>query len=153
MNINEKLKELNITLPAPPAKGGLYTPCMRFGDGDRLCYVSGCGPNFGDDIISGKLGSEFDVEEGQTYAKRSILNVLAVLQSEIGDLSKVKKVVKILTFVAGTNEFYQQPDVANGASQVLLEVFGHAPSRSAIGTNALPGNIPVEIEAIFELEA
>ncbi len=142
MNVNEKLKELGITLPQAPAKGGVYTPCLRFGENDKLCYVSGCGPNIGDVKIAGKLGVDFTIEEGQEYAKACMLNVLAVLQDEIGDLNRVKQSVKLLVFVAGSNEFYDQPAVANGASSFLQE----------IGTNALPGNIPVEIEAIFELK-
>ena len=82
-----------------------------------------------------------------------MLNVLSVLESEIGDLNKVKQPVKILTFVASDNSFYEQPFVANGGSQLLVDLFGieKAPSRSAIGINVLPGNIPVETEAIFEL--
>lgn len=153
MNINETLKSMNLTLPEAPAKGGVYTPCICFGENGTLCYISGCGPNMGGAIVNGKLGAEFTVEQGQEYARRCILNVLAVLQDEIGDLNRVKQAVKLLVFVAGTNEFYDQPAVANGASSVLAQLFGKAPSRSAIGTNALPGNIPVEIEAIFELHA
>ena len=153
MNINENLKELGLELPSAPPKGGVYTPCMRFGENERLCYISGCGPNIGDNTVSGKLGAEFTLEDGQEYARRCMMNVLAVLQAEIGDLNKVKKAVKILVFVAGTDTFYQQPAVANGASELLMDLLGHVPSRSAIGTNALPGNIPVEIEAIFEVEA
>lgn len=152
MTIENRLKELGLTLPAMPPKGGIYTPCMEFGSGEKLFYVSGCGPNFGDDVMSGKLGMELTIEEGQEAARRALLNVLAVLKDKIENLDKVKRVVKILVFVAGTNEFYSQPMVANGASQLLLDIFGTVPSRSAIGTNALPGNIPVEIEAIFEIE-
>ena len=82
-----------------------------------------------------------------------MLNVLAVLQAETGDLNRVKQPVKILTFVAGTDSFYSQPQVANGGSELLQALFGDVPSRSAIGVNALPGNIPVETEALFELKA
>lgn len=151
MNIENRLKELGIKLPEMPPKGGIYTPCMEFGNGEKLFYVSGCGPNFGKDTMAGKLGMELTIEQGQEAARRAILNVLAVLEDKIGSLDKVKRVVKILVFVAGTNEFYSQPLVANGASQLLHDVFGTVPSRSAIGTNALPENIPVEIEAIFEI--
>ena len=88
------------------------------------------------------------------WARNSMLNVLAVLEAQVGDLNKVKKAVKILVFVASDDEFTEQPMVANGASALLGELFGteNLPSRSAIGVNVLPGNIPVEIEAIFELE-
>ena len=152
MNVYDKMKELNIELPAPAPRGGLYSPCQRFGK--NLVYVSGCGPVIGDVQAVGKLGKEFTVEEGQAWARKSMLNVLAALQAEIGDLNKVKKAVKTLAFVASTNEFDKQPQVANGGSQVLADLFGaeNIPARSAIGVNILPGNIPVETEAIFELK-
>lgn len=152
MNVYEKLKELNITLPEVPAKGGLYTPCMEFGD--NLAYISGCGPAIGDTKPCGKLGKDYTTEEGMEWARNSMLNVLAVLEAKIGDLNKVKKVVKILVFVASDDEFTEQPMVANGGSKLLGDLFGteNLPARSAIGVNVLPGNIPVEIEAIFELE-
>lgn len=151
MDVYTRMKELNITLPKAPAKGGIYSPAKRFGE--NLVYISGCGPVI-DKPIQGKLGKEFSVGEGQEFAKNCILNILAVLEANIGDLNKVKNAVKILTFVAGTDEFYEQPAVANGGSQLLIDLFGGeagAPSRSAIGVSSLPGNIPVETEAIFEI--
>jgi enamine deaminase RidA (YjgF/YER057c/UK114 family) len=114
-------------------------------------YISGCGPALEG---QGKLGKDFDIQQGQIFAKSCMLNVLAVLEANIGDLRKVKNCVKILTFVASTEDFYAQPAVANGGSQLLIDLFGAeagAPSRSAVGVNALPGNIPVETEALFEL--
>lgn len=153
MDIYEKLKELGLELPAAPAKGGVYTPCKEFGD--HLLYVSGCGPVIGGQKINGKLGKEYNLEEGQKYAEQCMLNVLAVLQSKIGNLNKIKDVVKILVFVASEDDFYLQPQVANGASNLLVELFGNeigAPTRSAIGVNVLPGNIPVEIEGIFAFD-
>lgn len=153
MTVYEKMKELNITLPQAPAKGGVYAPAKHF-DGN-LVYISGCGPIIEGRPVAGKLGKDFAVEEGQQYARNCILNVLAVLENSIGDLGKVKNCVKILVMVACDNEFYNQPQVANGASSLLVDLFGEevgAPSRSAIGVNVLPGNIPVEIEAIFEVE-
>ena len=83
-----------------------------------------------------------------------MLNVLAVLQDKIGDLNRVKRAIKILTFVASADTFYEQPAVANGGSELLLQLLGqeNVPARSAIGVNVLPGNIPVETEAIFEIE-
>lgn len=152
MNVYDKMKELNMELPAPAPRGGLYNPCQRFGK--NLVYISGCGPVIGGQTVVGKLGKEFTVEEGQKWARNSMLNVLAALQAEIGDLNKVKKAVKTLAFIASTDEFDQQPQVANGGSQVLADLFGeeNIPARSAIGVNVLPGNIPVETEAIFELK-
>ena len=143
---------MNLTLPKAPAKGGVYTPCKQFAG--NLIYVSGCGPIL-DKPVTGKLGKEFTIEEGQKYSRDCMLNILAVVQDKIGDLNKIKNVVKILTFVAGTEDFASQPAVANGGSQLLVDLFGAeagAPTRSAIGVNALPGNIPVETEAIFEIE-
>lgn len=150
--MNEKLKELGITLPEAPPKGGVYTPCVRFGADDKLCYVSGCGPNLVGANFAGKLGKDYTVEQGQEAAKNCMLNVLAVLKDEIGDLNQVKKCVKLLVFIASADDFYQQPEVANGGSQLIVDLMGVGPARSAIGTNTLPGNIPVEIEAIFELK-
>ena len=152
MSVYEKLSEMGLSLPTPPAKGGVYTPAKKFGE--NLVYISGCGPII-QEAVSGKLGKEYSVEEGKTFARDAMLNVLAVLEREIGSLDKVKNVVKILVLVAGTDEFYEQPQVANGASGLLVELFGEscgAPTRSAIGVNALPGNIPVEVEGIFEIE-
>ena len=151
MDIYEKLKELNITLPAAPAKGGIYSPCKEFGK--NLVNVSGCGPVIGDQALVGKLGSEFTLEEGQVHARNAMLNVLAVLDANVG-LNNVKGAVKILTFVASADDFCAQPAVANGGSQLLADLFGaeNVPARSAIGVNVLPGNIPVETEAIFEIK-
>lgn len=153
MNIYEKMKELDITLPEAPAKGGLYTPCVLFGE--NLAYISGCGAVIGGQKAEGKLGKDYSLEEGQEFARRSMLNVLATLEATVGDLNRVKRAVKILVFVASDDEFTMQPQVANGASELLAELFGRemVPARSAIGVNVLPGNLPVEIEAIFELES
>lgn len=151
-DVYQKLKELNLELPKAPAKGGVYSPCKRFGK--NLIYLSGCGPVIGGKSIEGKLGDTVTLEQGQEAARDCVLNLLAVLEREIGDLNRVKNVVKILTFVAGTAEFYNQPLVANGGSKLLVSLFGSengAPTRSAIGVNALPGNVPVETEAIFEI--
>lgn len=151
MDVYERLEKLGLKLPTPPAKGGIYTPAKRFGD--TLIYVSGCGPVIGGTPVAGKLGEAFTVEEGQRFAHDCMLNVLAMLEAAVSDLNKVKSAVKILAFVASANDFYSQPQVANGGSQLLVDLFGEAAgsaSRSAIGVNALPGNIPVEIEALFE---
>lgn len=151
MDVYTRLKGLGLALPKAPAKGGVYAPVKEFGQ--NLVYVSGCGPTL-DAPVAGKLGKDFTVEEGQQYAQNCMLNLLAVLEAGIGDLNRIKNCVKILVLVAGTDTFYQQPAVANGASSLLVELFGEAvgtPSRSAIGVNALPGNIPVEVEGLFEI--
>lgn len=152
MNVNEIMAQKNITLPEPPPKGGVYAPCKISGN---MAYVSGCGCIIGDMVAAGKLGRDYTLEQGQQFAHNCMLNVLAVLKRELGDLARVRSVVKLLVFVASDDEFYQQPQVANGASELLGELFGQEigiPARSAIGVNVLPGNLPVEIEAIFEFE-
>lgn len=151
--IEEKLKEMGLTLPIPPAKGGVYAPAKRFGG--NLVYISGCGPSTDGTPITGKLGETVTEEQGCAYARGSMLNVLAVLKREIGDLDRVKSAVKVTCFVASSPDFYNQPQVANGGTQLLIDLFGQeagAPTRSAIGLSVLPGNMPVETEAIFEVE-
>jgi enamine deaminase RidA (YjgF/YER057c/UK114 family) len=152
IDIYEKMKELAIRLPTPPTKGGVYAQVKRFGNG--LLYVSGCGPAQ-ETPVQGKLGQDFGIAEGQRYARDCMLNILAIVEAHIGDLRKIKNCVKILTMVSCTTDFYEQPAVANGGSQLLIDLFGPekgAPSRSAFGVNALPGNIPVETEALFEID-
>lgn len=152
MDVYRRMKELGFELPTPPAKGGAYASVKPFGE--RMIYVSGCGPMI-DKEITGKLGREIDIETGMACARNSMLNVLSVVQREIGDLNRIGNVVKILCFVNSADDFYQQPAVANGATLMLEALFGEEvglPSRSAVGVNVLPGNIPVEIEAIFELK-
>ncbi len=152
MNVNAVMKEKGIVLPPPPPRGGLYAPCKISGN---MAYISGCGCVVDGCEANGKLGREYTVEQGQAFARNCMLNVLAVLRREIGDLGRVKSVVKMLAFVASADDFTAQPQVANGASELLRDIFGEGvgiPARSAIGVNVLPGNIPVEIEAIFEFE-
>lgn len=153
MDVYEKLTAMGLALPEPPKVGGAYVPAKRFAG--NLVYISGCGPRQGQGAtVAGKLGVDFSVEEGQQHARDCMLNVLAVLQAHTGDLRKVKSAVKVLTLVAGTDTFYDQPAVANGGTQLLTDLFGAeagTPSRSAIGVSALPGNIPVETEALFEI--
>lgn len=96
MDIYEKMKELGVELPAAPAKGGLYSSCKKFGG--NLFYVSGCGPVI-DGPVTGRLGKEVTVEQGQVYARACMLNVLAALEKAVGDLRRVKSAVKITTFV------------------------------------------------------
>lgn len=149
-DIYEKLKEIGEELPAAPQKGGVYRPAVRFLG--NLVYVSGCGPSAAAPV-QGVFGREFSREDGPELSKLAMLNVLAVLEKEVGSLNLVKQPVKITTFVASDDAFYDQPYVANGGSELLAALYGEdrVPSRSAIGVNALPGNIPVETEALFEL--
>lgn len=153
-NVYEKLAEKGITLPAPPPKGGVYTPVQEFGA--NLLYCSGCGPDLGNgNTVVGKLGRELAVEDGQKAAYNCVLNLLANLHEKTGDLNRIKRFVKVLAFVNGTDDFCQQPQVVNGGSNLLVELFGEeigCPARSAIGTNSLPGGIACEIEVLVELK-
>lgn len=152
-NIYDCLKEHNITLPIPPAKGGVYTPVQEFGS--NFLYCSGCGPDLGNgNTVVGKLGKDLTVEEGQKAAYNCMLNLLANLEAALGDLNKIKRFVKVLAFVNSADDFTQQPQVVNGGSSLLVDLFGEeigCPARSAIGTNTLPGGIACEIEMIVEI--
>ena len=155
MNIYDVLKEKNITLPKAPEKGGVYTPVQAFGKDEKLLYCSGCGCNIGDDKVVGKVGKELTVEDGQHAAYNCMLNLLANLDAYTGDLNKIKRIVKVLAFVNCTDDFTDQPQVVNGGSNLLKEVFGEEngiPARTAMGTNSIPGNQAVEIELIAELK-
>jgi enamine deaminase RidA (YjgF/YER057c/UK114 family) len=152
--LEKALEKHGLSLPEAPARGGIYEPVKEFGQ--NFYYLSGCGPVFnGEQRFKGKLGAEFDIEQGQEAARYCVLNLLANLKACIGDLDRVKRIVKMLCFVAGAAAFYDQPQVANGGSQLLVDIFGEERgrcARSAVGVNALPGNIPVEIELLVELE-
>jgi enamine deaminase RidA (YjgF/YER057c/UK114 family) len=153
LNLDGALEKYGLSMPEPPAKGGIYEPVKEFGE--NFCYLSGCGPLInGKQLYRGKLGAEYTVEEGQAAARYCVLNLLANLKARIGDLDRVRRIVKMLCFVAGTDTFYEHPQVANGGSQLLEDIFGLERgrcARSAVGMNALPGNIPVEIELLVEL--
>jgi 6-phosphogluconolactonase len=147
-----KLKALNIQLipPVPPVAN--YVKCVQTGN---LVYLSGHGPDKPEGgQITGKLGKELSIEQGQQAARLTGISLLSTLKGCIGDLGRVQRVVKVLGLVNSENGFSQQPMVMNGFSNLMVDVFGergkHA--RSAIGTNALPGNIAVEIEMIVELK-
>ena len=154
MDVYKRLEELGVTiLPATP-KGGIYSLVQPYGD--HFLYVSGTAPHNGvDENMCGKLGAEYTIEDGQEAARRCMINIISNLHHELGDLNRIKKFVKILGFVASAPGFYEHPQVINGASQLLKDVFGEEaglPARSAIGVAALPWNIPVEIECVIELK-
>jgi len=152
MDINKRLDELGIHLPPLPPLAGIYKPVKQIGN---LLYVSGQGPTEnGIPLVTGKVGQERTIQDGQYAARLCGLNALSNLRQYLGDLNKIKSVVKLLVFVASAEGFDQQPEVANGASQLLLDIFGQERGvgvRSAIGTSELPGGITVEIEFIFEI--
>ena len=151
MSAETKLKEMGVTLPQPPAPVANYIRAVRVGN---LLFVSGHGPYKDGKIKTpGKLGKELTVEEGYQAARNVGLNCLASVKAALGDLDKVKRVVKLLGMVNCTEDFKEQPKVINGCSDLLVEVFGEAGrhARSAVGMQALPGGIPVEIEMILEV--
>lgn len=151
MNVAERLTELGIVLPEPPPRAGIYKPVVRVGN---LVYISGQGStDKGIPVVTGKVGRDRTIEEGQYASRICALNALSVLNHEFGNLDGVKRVIKTLAFIASAEGFNQQPKVANGASQLLQDIFGEdgIGSRSAIGMYELPDNITAEIEFIFEM--
>lgn len=151
MSISEKLKKMNIVLPPPPAPVAAYVPAVTAGD---LVFVSGMLPlRDGKLIYQGKLGREVTVEQGVECARVAVLNALAVLQQQIGNLDRIKQVVRLGGFIASDEGFTGQPQVLNGASLLMVEIFEekgkHA--RAAVGAAELPLNAPVEIEMIVQI--
>jgi enamine deaminase RidA (YjgF/YER057c/UK114 family) len=147
-----KLKEMKIELPAPSKPIATYSKYVRTGN---LIYFAGEGPRRADgSVMTGKLGKDFTVEQGYEAARLTGINLLATLKDAIGDLRKVRKIVKVLGVVNCTEDFGDQPKVVNGFSDLMVEVFGengrHA--RSAVGASGLPLGIPVEVEMIVEVE-
>ena len=152
MDIYAKLQAFGHTLPEPPPLAGIYTPVRQAG---TLLFVSGQGcTKKGVPVFSGKVGAERSIEEGQAAAKLCVLNALSVLHAYLGDLNRIKGLIKTLAFVASASGFNRQPEVANGASQLLCDLWDDegVGARSAIAANELPGDITVEIEFIFELK-
>ena len=150
---DKRLKELGIQLPAVTPPVANYVNAVRTGN---LLFLAGKGPSEVDGMRpQGKLGKDFNVEQGYKFARSVGLALLAVMQAELGSLDRVKRVVKVLGMVNGTPEFTDQPKVINGCSDLFVEVLGergkHA--RSAVGMGSLPNGIPVEIEAIVEIGA
>jgi enamine deaminase RidA (YjgF/YER057c/UK114 family) len=152
MNADARLAELRLVLPTPPKAMGVYRPVVVVGN---LAYVSGHAPWRDDGSrITGKLGVWLDVEAGKAAARQCGLAILASLRAELGSLDRVCRVVKLLGMVNATPDFQQHAQVINGCSELFIEVFGPESgvgARSAAGMSSLPGNIAVEIEAIFEV--
>jgi enamine deaminase RidA (YjgF/YER057c/UK114 family) len=149
--IDARLAELKIELPKAAAPVANYVPVVISG---KNAFTSGQVTVFnGEFRYIGKLGKEYSVAEGQQAARLCGLNVISQLKNAIGDLDKVKRVVKLTVFINSMDDFTEQPKVANGVSDLMVEVFGDAGkhARSAIGVNVLPLNVAVEVEAIFEL--
>jgi enamine deaminase RidA (YjgF/YER057c/UK114 family) len=151
MTILEKISSLGLTLPAVPAPVAAYVNCVRSGN---LLYISGGLPIDGDKKVIGKVPTDVSIEEAQEGARIIILNRLAVIQDAIGSLDKVKQIVSLGGFVNSEPDFYGHPQVVNGASELLVEIFGERGkhSRTALGAVALPLNVAVEINLIVEVE-
>lgn len=148
----QNLEKLGISLPEASAPIATYVNVVRVGD---LLFMSGKGPLKSDETyVTGKLGKDLTIEQGYDAARLAAICHIAVLKGELGSLSKVKRIVKVLGMVNCTDDFTEQPKVINGYSDFMVSVFGekgrHA--RSAVGINALPMNVAVEVEVIVQIE-
>ena len=152
MNYQSKFESLNLLLPPAPEPKGVYVPLLQVGN---LVYLSGHLPvNADGTLIRGKVGKDLDMEAGKIAAQQVGLTILATLISNFGSLNRVKRVVKVFGMVNAATDFEKQPYVINGCSELFVEVFGRENGigvRSALGVGSLPENVPVEIEAIFEI--
>jgi enamine deaminase RidA (YjgF/YER057c/UK114 family) len=152
MTAEQRLEELNIQLPDAPQPVAIYRPAVQVGN---LLFVSGHGPTRVDGTqITGKVGVELTIEEAKEAARVTGLAILSTVRNTLGSLDRVVRVVKVLGMVNATPDFEEQPQVINGFSELMMEVFGDPGkgARSAVGMGSLPGNIPVEVEAIYEVE-
>lgn len=153
MSIEERLKELGITLPPAPQPLGAYVPCVR---SSNLLFLSGILPlRDGKIQITGRVGESVTIEEARQEARQVVINALSILKATIGNLDLVKRCIKLSGYIASSADFVEQPTILNAASELLYEVFGekgrHA--RVAIGVSTLPLNSPIEIDFIFEVSS
>ncbi|HEY9260496.1 RidA family protein [Chitinophaga sp.] len=148
----EKLAALGLVLPPAPAPLGVYKPCLIDG---KYLYLSGHGPVQNDkSLIIGRIGAALDMEQGKLAARQVGLTMLSTIKTHIGSLDKVKRVIKVLGMVNCTPDFERHPFIINGCSELFAAIWGEENGvgvRSAVGFGSLPDNIPVEIEALFEL--
>ena len=148
----EAFEQLNLTLPPAPKPLGIYKPCLIDG---KYLYLSGHGPVMDDgSLIKGRIGEDIDIEAGKLAARQVGLTMLSTIQSNLGSLNKVKRVIKVLGMVNCTADFLYHPKVINGCSELFAAVWGEDLGigvRSAVGMGSLPDNIPVEVEAVFEI--
>ena len=151
MNAEARLVELGITLPAAPVPGGLYAPALQVGP---LLYVSGQIPTSEGKVLRhGKCGRDVSVEEAAGLARQCALNALAIVRQHLGSLDRVRQAVRVAGYVASAEGFLEHPKVINGASQLLLDVFGDAGrhARAAVGVPTLPLGAAVEVDAVVAL--
>lgn len=153
MSAEARVVELNLEFPPPPKPGGIYHPVVIQGN---LAYVSGHGPMRTDgSMITGKVGTTLNDAEAYQAARQVGLTMLATLRRELGSLDRVHRLIKTLGMVNAAADFVSHPQVINGFSNLMVEVWGETHgkgARSAVGMGSLPGNISVEVEAIFELK-
>jgi enamine deaminase RidA (YjgF/YER057c/UK114 family) len=153
MSAEQQLNAKHLELPPAPKPAGVYKPVVHHGD---LVYVSGHGPLKADgSLITGRVGADLDLEAGKAAARQVGLAILATLKQDLGSLDRVVRVIKSLGMVNCTPDFADHPKVINGYSELMAEVFGPEAgvgARSAVGMGSLPGNIAVEIEAIFQIK-
>ena len=153
MTADENFAQLNLELPPAPTPKGVYKPFLVVGN---LAYVSGHGPLLPDkNLIIGRIGEGLTMEEGKLAARQVGLTIIATLKENLGSLNKIKRVIKVLGMVNCTPDFEKHPFIINGCSELFAQVWGEDNGigvRSAVGMGSLPDNIPVEIEAIFELD-
>lgn len=151
-NADEQFEKLGLTLPPAPKPLGVYKPCLVDG---KYLYLSGHGTVQNDGtLIIGRVGEDMDMEAGKLAARQVGLAMLATIKANLGSLNKVKRVIKVLGMVNATPDFERHPFVINGCSELFASVWGEENGvgvRSAVGFGSLPDNIPVEIEAMFEL--
>jgi enamine deaminase RidA (YjgF/YER057c/UK114 family) len=147
----QRLRQLGINLPAPPEPFGIYAEAVQTGN---LLFLTGMLPTVGREAkFTGRIGAELDVETGRKAAHLAALNALAVAQQHLGSLDKVKRIVRLGVLVATSGDVREHPKIADGASELLQEVFGKdkSPSRLVYGVASLPLGVPVELELIFEI--
>ena len=152
MSAETRILELKLELPPAPKPVGVYKPVVIAGN---MAYISGHGPLKADkSVITGRVGADLDLQAGKLAARQVGLASLATVRAQLGSLDRVRRVVKVLGMVNATPDFQEHPAVINGCSELFAEVFGQdngVGARSAVGMGSLPGNIAVEIEAIFEI--
>lgn len=152
MSADQRLTDMGLDLPEAPAPAGVYNPIVVTGN---MAYVSGHGPLKTDGtMFSGKVGQDTDVEGGKLAARQTGMAILSTLKANLGGLDRVKRIIKVLGMVNAAPTFSDHPQVINGCSELFAELWGQengVGARSAVGMGSLPGNITVEIEAIFEL--
>lgn len=151
MSFEARLKRLGIELPVPPTPVATYVPAVHAGD---FLFLSGVIPvRQGKLTMEGKLGRDLTVDQGHEAARMALLNALAIVRAEMGSLDRVKRIVRLVGYVASAEGFTQQPAVINGASDLLVQIFGEAGrhARIAVGAAQLPLNSPVELELIVQI--